>query len=187
MVKRFDTLLELLVECCWISPACADRAKAQCCTFINNQKVIDKVSEFELSKRVDEFYMQLFKDLNFNMPDMQDVVKICLIISHGQSGFSVNVQILIENMKQESVVAQRIVHEGIMKEGGVLKVDIKSKILNFVRRSSSVYELALEENLKMQTEGEKRREERKRISREINDAVSKKSCYRINKGHHKQL
>ena len=84
MVKRFDKLLELLVEGRWIYPVSADRAKGQYFTFINNQKVIDKMTEFELSERVGEFYMKLFKDLNLNMPDMQDVLKICLIISHGQ-------------------------------------------------------------------------------------------------------
>ena len=37
-----------------------------------------------------------------------------------------------------------------------------------------VYELTLEEEKKTQTEGEKRREERKRIFKEINNAVAAK-------------
>ena len=50
-----------------------------------------------------------------------------------ESGFSVNDQ-------GKSVVAQRIVYEGIMNDGGVLKADINSKMLNFVGRSRAVYE-----------------------------------------------
>ena len=178
-MKRFDKFLELLTESKWLSSTSADRAKHQYSEFIANKKVLQKMKEFDIGDRVDEFYMNTFKDLNLKMPELLQVVKITLILSHGQarveSGFSINEQILAENMKEESVVSQRIVYyEGVMQEGGPLKENIKRIMLKFVRQASSESKLAGNENKKKQTEGEKRRQERKRISKEINEATATK-------------
>ena len=39
------------------------------------------------------------------------------------------------NMKKLSLLAQRIVYEGVSKEGGILKVDIKKKTLFDAKQS----------------------------------------------------
>ena len=178
LMKRFDKFLELLTESKWLSSISADRAKHQYSEFISNKKVLQKMKEFDIGDSVDEFYMNTFKDLNLKMPELLQVVKITLILSHGQarveSGFSINEQILAENMKEESVVSQRIVYEGVMQEGGPLKVNINGRMLKFVRQASSESKLAGNENKKKQTEGKKRRQERKRISKEINEATATK-------------
>ena len=51
-----------------------------------------------------------------------------------ESGFTINEQMPEINMKKLSLVAQRIVYEGVTKEGGTLKVDIRKKIL-FLRET----------------------------------------------------
>ena len=127
------------------------------------------MNEFDINHdRLDTFYMSLFSSLNLDMNALLDVVKITLILSHGQgrveSGFSINEQMLLENMQEDSIVAQRMVYEGSL-QGGASKVDINRTMLKYVKQAKSKQMFALEENRKKQKEGEKRREERKRASK----------------------
>ena len=100
-----------------------------------------------------------------------EAVKFCLILSHGnvhvESGFSTIEQILDYNMKEASLVAQSDVYEGIKSKGGVLKVDINKKLLSYVQGAHAEYSHALEENKKMETAGEKRKQERRRLNNEL--------------------
>ena len=70
-----------------------------------------------MDERIDDLYMTLLE--RFQFADLEDVVNIVLILSHGnarvESGFSINEQIRQTNMKEQSLVAQRIVYEGIQK------------------------------------------------------------------------
>ena len=59
-----------------------------------------------------------------------------------ESGFSINKSLLQENMKNESLVAQRIVFDGI-QHSGYLKVNISN-----VCNSPKAYENVKEENLR---------------------------------------
>ena len=70
-------------------------------------------------------------------------------------------------MKEQSLIAQRIVYDGVMTEGEPIKADINSVMMKSVKQASRRYRLALEENKQKQTEGEKKREERKSITKEI--------------------
>ena len=85
-----------------------------------------------------------------------------MILSHGnasvEAAFSINEQILEVYMKESSAVNQRIVYEGILNEGGILKVRVDSTMLKNVKQSANDYRLALEKNRKRQTAGEKRKE-----------------------------
>ena len=82
-----------------------------------------------------------------------------LILSHGnaqvQSGFSVNGDILSENLQEESVVAQRQVYDGIHNQGGVLNIDTTKEMTHSVRVSHSRYTEALKEKRLKYSEEEK--------------------------------
>ena len=109
------------------------------------------------SKRVDDFYAIIpskGKD-----QDLWFITKKVLIFSHGngriESGFSIDEDLLNENMKQEPIFAQRVVYDGVMHEGVILKVSGNKKIMTEVRQSRSRYQLAVEQKKKNQTEKEK--------------------------------
>ena len=56
LVKRFKKLLETLFDSLFISARVADGAKVQYTNFISNNKAMEKIEKFDLSKdRVDEF------------------------------------------------------------------------------------------------------------------------------------
>ena len=79
-----------------------------------------------------------------------------LTVSHGnatvESGFSINEALLLNNMKERTVIAQRTVYDSIIKHGGVLNVPIKKELINRVRGSHSSYQVFLEEQKKHQTQ-----------------------------------
>ena len=128
---------------------------------------MEQMRKFDVNKdRADEFHMNIFSNV-LPLAELKEVVKVFLILSHGntrvESGFSINQLILDVNMKEQSLVAQRIVYETVMNEGGPIKADINSKMIKSVKLASNRYKFALEENKQKQTEGEKRQEERKEL------------------------
>ena len=60
-------------------------------------------------------------------------VKIIMVLSHGQAtverGFSINKDVEVENLKQENIVAQRIVCDAISSTGGISKVPLVNEML----------------------------------------------------------
>ena len=98
-------------------------------------------------------------------------MRMVLILSHGnasvESGFSVNEAILVENMHEESIIAQRVVYDTIQAVGGVLSVDSNTSLLMSVRASRSRYEEALRKKREASAIETKKREEKKRASDHI--------------------
>ncbi|CAN7998741.1 unnamed protein product, partial [Ixodes hexagonus] len=64
-------------------------------------------------------------------------VKLILCLFHGyaamERGFSVNKGCLVENLKEESLTARRVVYDGVSAMGGVAKVDLTNRIMQMVR------------------------------------------------------
>lgn len=62
-----------------------------------------------------------------------NVVKILLVLSHGQAsierGFSVNKELIVENQRERSLVAQRLIVDHVRSVGGVTKVEITKELL----------------------------------------------------------
>lgn len=61
------------------------------------------------------------------------IIRRLILLSHGQAtverGFSVNRQIEVENLQEQSVIAQRIIHDHIISVGGVMNVDMSKSLL----------------------------------------------------------
>ena len=78
-------------------------------------------------ERMGNFYVTILGEKP-KFKELFIIVKLVCILSHGnatiESGFSINSDVLVENLLEKSVVAQRQVYDGIHHSGGVLKVDI---------------------------------------------------------------
>ena len=122
------------------------------------------------SDRMDEFFSKLLSRSK-DFAELWFIVRQVLILSHGnarvESGLSIYKSLLQENMKNESLVAQRIVFDDIQHDGGYLKVNISQDMLHYVRNSRKAYENAKEENRKRQAEAENQTVEKKRPSNEL--------------------
>ena len=101
------------------------------------------MKEFNMNERLDLLYMNLFS----RHVELREVVKL-VILSLGnagvESGFSANEEIVVENMSEGSLVAQRLVFDDVMNEGGISKVDVNRNKLKFVNNAHSEYVKQLE-------------------------------------------
>ena len=164
LAKRFGKLMEMLSSSKWITCASAERALKQYKLLLADGVLESKFNDFSMENdRLDEFYHGVFGQFNQPCEELKKVVKLILILSHGnarvESGFSINKEILAVNLLEQSLVAQRIVFEGILKEGGVLNADINKKMIEHVKKAWRYARIDAEERRKLQTEGDKKREE----------------------------
>ena len=93
-----------------------------------------------------------------------------------ESGFSINGDILSENLQEESVVAERQVYDRIHNQGGVLHVDITKEMMRFVRVSHSRYIEALKEKILKYSEEEKRKTNKRSINSRMRELKAKNSA-----------
>ena len=100
---------KLKENCNWISSLCANHAETSYKSFIKSNDVKERMKAFTRNLRIDTLYMELLKA----HIELREVVKIILILSHGnarvEAGVSVNEDMLSENMFEEALVAHRII------------------------------------------------------------------------------
>lgn len=88
-----------------------------------------------------------------------------MVLFHGQAavegGFSINKDMLVENLTENSLVAQRVVYNAIQYYGGVLNVPLTGSLIESVKCSSRRRVLALEQK---KSDDNKEAMKRKRVA-----------------------
>ncbi|KAG8198417.1 hypothetical protein JTE90_021658 [Oedothorax gibbosus] len=131
------TLLELFNENGHVAALSADRAKqfdSVCYKSATEFKESFQTNTRET--RLDDFYITLIgKDKEFR--DLINVIKMVLTFSHGnasvESGFSINKDMLVENLHETSLIALRTVYDGVKSNGGIENVKIIEELMNHSR------------------------------------------------------
>ena len=113
-----------------------------------SEECLQMFTSFDWNKeRLDVFYHKLIIGSKEEFKKIWSVFQIVFILSHGnarvESGFSVNADVLVENLKEESSIAQRRVYDSTVASGGVLNVNITSGMLTYARQSHSSYQECL--------------------------------------------
>ena len=121
---------------------------------------------FTLDLRIDTLHMELLK----THTELREVMKIVLILSHGnagvEAGVSINEDILSENMSEEALVAHQIALENV-------KVD--KEMVKYVDKAHSQYLHHLKASKENQTIAEK--VEQRKLSYNIKEAKeAKQKC-----------
>ena len=84
------------------------------------------------------------------MEELWKVVELPLALSHGQAtvecGFSSNKEVMVENLAQHSLVAQRVICDHVRSVGGVLNVAFSKELLLSAASGRQRYHTALDEN-----------------------------------------
>lgn len=109
-------------------------------------------------------FVTIFSYIIPKFPELEEVVKLCIILSYGnaariRSGFSISKLLRDVNMKDQSLVAQRIVYEGVVNESWPVITD---NMMKSVTQSNRRYEVEFEVNKRKQTESEKKKTRKKR-------------------------
>ena len=94
---------------------------------------------------------------------------------HCRERFLINSDVLVKNLLEKSIVAQRQVYDGIHHSGGVLKVDITKSMIKSVSISHSRYQEALKESRKKLSEEEKRNTEKRLAKMKIKESKAKRA------------
>lgn len=77
------------------------------------------------SDRLEEFYFELLS-VKAEFHHLWEALRLVLIFSHGQAsserGFSFNKEMMVENLKENSLIAQRVIHDHVRFIGGLQNV-----------------------------------------------------------------
>nr|CAD7428455.1 unnamed protein product [Timema monikensis] len=173
--KRFSFLLEELNHANIINDVLAENAKKEYLHFCNLKK-----SELqEIFRPCDQFSDEVGLDTIYgsfligeaNYKHLWEVIKICLVLSHGnatvEGGFSVNKSLLVENMHEKTVIAQRHIHDEIQEAGGIKNIHISKKMLDYVRGARKRYHEYLEMKKQERSEEGKTKAEKRKLDIQV--------------------
>ncbi|KAE8742180.1 hypothetical protein FOCC_FOCC012266 [Frankliniella occidentalis] len=170
--SRLTSALNTFADRNRISSKDCDKVSKEFRILTNDKNVISLCKEYDRKhQRVDHFWRDLLKDKE-ECKTLYKFLREVLILSHGQAfverGFSINKEIIVENQLDESLVAQRLVYDGVVSAGGVSSITVdKSMILSF-RNARDRYGTALEKR----REGEREEVERLKSKRVTADRLS---------------
>ena len=162
---RFTSLVDKLYVGKWISAKDADNAKREYDIFLDavQHEHKDEFLTFDIkTKQVDRF-LASFIHGNSKYKNCWNVCKLILTLSHGQSaverGFSINKELLVENLEKVPLVSQRMVYDHVMStENPLTEYYISNDLLKSCRLAHSRYTAALEVNKNALIKGRKQTE-----------------------------
>jgi len=152
-ISNFKKVLHILVS--------NEKVKEQECDILVQQYsfFLDEIPKFGLERfkkfdkansSVDELFYECMSQDPCKYKGVLEVFKLLLTLSHGQAaverGFSVNKEVEVENMKHETVVAQRLICDYVRSVGGIQNVDINKQLLTSVKGARQKYEVYLEKD-----------------------------------------
>ena len=119
--------------------------------------------------RVDTFYLDRLAN-KADLKELWKVGKLLLALSHGQAtverGFSSNKEVMVENLAQHSLVAQRVICDHVRSVGGVLNVFFSKELLLSAASGRQRYHTDIDEK-RRENEATRRSERKRSLLEEI--------------------
>ena len=140
-------LLKKLVAYKIVSADFAQNAKTQFIKFLGvaKQEKQEFINFDKREDRLDKFLWKHVQNLGSSSDALKQLMQILLILSHGQAqverGFSVNKQLLVENMHPSTLKAQRLVNDHMkFYKMTAESIEINSKMIMHVKMARTRYE-----------------------------------------------
>jgi hypothetical protein len=96
--------------------------------------------------RIDRFWMDMIGGRR-GFDNLKFFIRLVCILFHGNAdlerGFSVNRECLVDNLKEESLVALRTIYDAVLAQGGIEEVTIDKSLILAARNASSLRREAL--------------------------------------------
>ncbi|KAK1906949.1 hypothetical protein KUDE01_009345 [Dissostichus eleginoides] len=171
----FEKLLQVLLNAGWCLATECDKVLSQYKAFSLDVNTNHKAEfqEFVYSCRLDEFFGRYLSGKE-EYAELWNIMQCLFTLSHGQAaverGYSVNKDMLVENLQEKTLIAMRLVHDAMAGHtDGALPKDLKQHC----RGARTRYEMYLEDQKKLreQTTKEKKRKE---LSQEIQKVKTKR-------------
>ena len=179
-VEDFDRLVDKLYNLNRILSKHADEAKKEYFQLISSaqNEYKDAFLSFDEKKsRLDSFFVELMHG-NAKYRKCWTVFKIVFILSHGQAaverGFSVNKELLVENLQQTSLISQRLICDYVSYfSKPIPEIPLTNDLMKSCRLARSRYVAALEEKRNETVSLEKSRKRKLKLE-EIAEVKEKK-------------
>ena len=117
------------------------------------------------------------------LTNLWDLTKKLLFLSHGQAsverGFSINKEISVENMAEQTLIAQRVIKDHLINVGGVSKVLLSKELLASASSARQRYQTHLDEEKKEKVE-QSTGQKRTAVLDELNDFTVQKKRMKSN-------
>ena len=108
--------------------------------------------------------------------DLWDLTRELLLLSYGQAsvehGFSINKEISVENMAEQTLIAQRVIKDHLINVGGVTKVSLSKELLASASSARQTHQTFLEEKRKKVEQ--RRGQKRAAVLEQLNDLKEQK-------------
>ncbi|XP_048577470.1 uncharacterized protein LOC116618576 [Nematostella vectensis] len=135
-ISKFKVVLKKMVEYKRVQMPDCDALVHQYTDFADKAVLAHKevFLKFNFVKdRLDTFLAQHIASQS-SLAKLWKLVKVLLVLSHGQAtverGFSVNRQVMVENLQERSFTAQRVIHDHITHIGGLKKLEVTKQLLD---------------------------------------------------------
>ena len=177
---NFCKLVDKFYDGNWISSKSADKAKKEYDSLLKSahSELKDIFLTFDKKEdRIDSFYGGIMSG-NESYRNCWEIFKIVFTLSHGQAsverGFSINKELVVENLQEESVVCQRMVYDHVSSTGkSISEIPITSSMIKSCKLAYSRYSTALQAK-KEKSDGETKDRKRKMKMEEIATVTEKK-------------
>lgn len=188
--RRMQTALQIFVKNHVILPKIADEVKEQfgrICTdesFIDSCRAFVKKNKNGEKLRLDDFWVEKLVPLE-NYDSLYKFFQVVFILSHGNAsserGFSVNKEIIEHNMKEKSLIAQRVIYDAVKsRECEVWDLVPNKNLVSCVKKSHKLYTEALKEQKSKKLNDEESAKQKKLVNLKIKELEAQKKVAREN-------
>lgn len=173
--KRMELLLTILLENNWLSSSNVDKIMRDYNVVITQAGVASAMKNYDRKERIDHFWMKHID----KMSNLSRVIKIICVMSHGNAnverGFSVNAECVVENMRDELLVARRIVYDTILSIGGIYNLEVKKTLIHAARNSYSRFVEATKQKKSQQEEMKLTMQNKRKAEMDLKELQRKKA------------
>ena len=176
---KFKVVLKKLVECQRLNIRDCDSLVLQYSEFLELATKVETSAFEEFNFKVDRLDVFLQKHIGSvtSLSKLWDLLRELLILSHGQAtverGFLVNWQVMIENMKEQTFIAQHTIHDHIQSIGGLGQLVVSTELLTAASAGRKHHSAHLEEQKNEQQQASQNRK-RKVVIQEKAELEKKK-------------
>ena len=148
----FCKLVNKFYEGQWISSKAADLAKKEFDSLLKSAhtELKDTFLTFDQKKGVCRFFLCRNNVIMCNLKSCWEIFKLVFTLSHGQTsverGFSINKELLVENLHKELIVCEKMVYDHVSStRNSITKITMTSAMLKSCKLAYSRYATALKE------------------------------------------
>ncbi|XP_013856113.1 uncharacterized protein LOC106511946 [Austrofundulus limnaeus] len=177
--RKLITVLRLLVEAGRIQEKCCDETLREFGNFFdfNLMSASHSFRSYHPENdRLDELYNGCLSN-KVEYHNLWEVVNLVLILSHGQAsverGFSINKEVMVQNLKEHSLIAQRVIHDHVQSIGGLLNIAYTKELLLSAAAGRQKYHMYLDDQKRLKQD-EQKAQKRKELTDEISEVKAKK-------------